>query len=464
MKIKVILNSSCLVQPSERTCNGCMPLTELDQAGVLTHVPTIYFYRPPQNWLTPKDTIFTTLRTSLRRVLVHFYPLAGRLRWLDGARLELDCNGKGAQLIEAHCEATLNDLGDLTPSPHFRYLIPQINYMVPIEEIPLLCVQLTKFRCGGISLSYTISHAVADGQSAFHFISEWARLARGKPLRTAPFLDRKLLRAGEPPSAQPRFKHAQFDPPPLLIGQSSSENEWKKETTITMFKLSKIQVEMLKNEANRTRACDRRVRAYTRYESMAAHIWRCSCKARRHVHKQPTAMVICVDIRRRMKPPLPDKFFGNAVVDVIATSFSGELMTRPLGYAAGKIREAIDSVTSEYVHSAIDFLKNLKDFSRLQDIHAITTNQGPFYGNPNIGVISWMALPLQGLDFGWGREIFMAPGTHDCDGDSLVLPGYEGDGSLVVALCLQAVCMGDFKKFFYEDINETKKNGSIIVG
>ncbi|KAL3825564.1 hypothetical protein ACJIZ3_021593 [Penstemon smallii] len=450
--MKVTLNSSCLVQPAEPTWIGLMPLTESDQIGVLSHVPTIYFYSPSKNFLTPKDTIFTTLKTSLSKVLVHFYPLAGRLRWLDGSRLELNCNNKGVQLIEASCDAKLDDLGDFTPSHNFHYLIPQIDYKAPIEEIPLLIVQLTKFSCGGITLSYTISHAVVDGQSALHFISEWARLARGEPLGTTPFLDRKVLRAGDPPTAKPRFQHEQFQPPPLLIGQSSSKNESKKATNITMLKLSKPQVEALKNEANKTRFHNDSARAYTRYESIAGHIWRSACKARGHAHEQPTAVGICVDIRKRMQPPLPEKFFGNAIVDVIATGLSGELVTRPLGYAASRIREAIDKVTSEYVHSAIDFLKNLKDLSMLQDIHALRTNQGPFYGNPNLGVISWMMLPLYGLDFGWGKEVFMAPGTHDCDGDSLILPGYDGDGSLVVALCLQAMCMEDFKKYFYDDI------------
>lgn len=266
--MKVTVNRCCLVQAAEPTFTGCMPLTESDQTGVLTHVPTIYFYRPSQNWLTPPhdDTIFTTLQTSLSKVLVHFYPLAGRLRWLDGARLELDCNGKGVQLIEAHSEAKLDDLGDFTPSPDFHHLIPRINYLSPIEEIPLLTVQLTKFQCGGITLSYSISHAVVDGQSALHFISEWARLARGEPLGAVPFLDRRLLRAGDPSTPQrPRFEHPQFDPPPLLLGQSSSENERKKETVIAMLKLSKFQVEMLRNQANRGRLCDDTTRAYTRY-------------------------------------------------------------------------------------------------------------------------------------------------------------------------------------------------------
>ncbi|KAH6756672.1 spermidine hydroxycinnamoyl transferase [Perilla frutescens var. hirtella] len=449
--MKVTITRSCTVQPAEPTFNGCMPLTESDQTGVLTHVPTIYFYRPSQNWLTPKHTIFTTLQTSLAKALVRFYPLAGRLRWLEGGRFELHCNSSGAHLIEADSDATLSDLGDFTPSPNFHHLIPQINYSSPIEEIPLLTMQLTKFRCGGITLGYSISHAVVDGQSALHFISEWASIARGEPLLTPLYLDRKLLRAGDPPPSAPaRFEHPQFDPPPLLLGQSSSKEEREKETTVAMLKLSKLQVEMLKNEANRD--TDGTARAYTRYETIAGHIWRCACRARGHEPEQPTALGICVDVRRRVQPPLPGKFFGNAIIDVIARGQSGELVARPLGYAAGRIREAIDGVTNEYVHSAIDFLKNLEDFSRLQDIHALRTKEGPFYGNPNIGVVSWMALPLRGVDFGWGKEIFMAPGTHDCDGDSLILPGCDGDGGLVVALCLQAACMDEFKKFFYENI------------
>ena len=46
----------------------------------------------------------------------------------------------------------------------------------------------------------------------------------------------------------------------------------------------------------------------------------------------------------------------------------------------------------------------------------------------------------------------MGQGTHDIDGNSLVLPSHGGDGSLTVALCLQVAHMDDFKKHFYEDI------------
>ncbi|KAL7092470.1 hypothetical protein ACP275_12G166500 [Erythranthe tilingii] len=451
--MKVTIKKCCLVEPAEATWSGCMALTESDQTGFLTHVPTIYFYRPSLNWLTSsKQTMFETLKASLSRALVHFYPLAGRLRWLDGSRLELDCNGKGVELIEARTESDLDELGDFSPSPHFDHLIPQMNYSSPIEEIPLLSVQLTEFRCGGVTLSYNISHAATDGQSALHFITEWARLARGDPLAEEPVLDRKLFRAGEPPSARPRFEHAQFDPPPLPMGQSSSENERRKETTTAMLRLTKAQLEILRNEANGNITA---ARGYSRYEAVTGHLWRSACVARGHTRDQPTSLGLCVDVRRRMKPPLPDRYFGNAIIDVVARSRAGELMTRPLGYATGKVREVIDGVTCEYVHSAIDYLKNLEDLSELQDIHALRTKEAAgavFYGNPNLWVISWISLPLTGVDFGWGKDTAMTPGAHAGDGDSVILPGCDGDGSLVVAICLQSEFMEGFKKFFYQNI------------
>ncbi|XP_051149199.1 spermidine hydroxycinnamoyl transferase-like [Andrographis paniculata] len=455
--MKIVVRNSSSVQPAEPTWSGSMPLSEFDQIGVVTHVPTIYFYRPPQDWAAPPCRMFETLQSSLSKALVIFYPLAGRLRWLPGSRLELDCNGAGAQLTEAESDATLDDLGDFAPSPEYADLIPQVNYSTPMAEIPILCVQITKFRCGGVSLSCNVSHAVVDGQSALYFLSEWAALARGAVAGPPPVLDRRLMRAGEISDRRSEFGHEQFDPPPLMIGETSNDGERRKETAVALLKLTAAQVEDLKREANRTRADGGAAsvkRPYTKYESIAGHMWRCACKARRHVAAQPTALGICVDVRKHVRrlPPPPRKFFGNVVVDVIARGRSGEITAAPLGYAAARIREAIDIVTGDYVESMIDYLKGLEDFSRLQDIKAPGTNDGTFYGNPNLGVTSWLALPLHGLDFGWGKEIFMGPGTHDCDGDSLVIPSSDGDGSVTVAVCLQDSCMEDFKKIFYEDL------------
>lgn len=55
------------------------------------------------------------------------------------------------------------------------------------------------------------------------------------------------------------------------------------------------------------------------------------------------------------------------------------------------------------------------------------------YGNPNRRVVSWLTLPMYELDFGWGKELWMGPGPIDIDGDCIILPGRDGDGSVLVA-------------------------------
>ncbi|KAL5549302.1 hypothetical protein UlMin_004533 [Ulmus minor] len=444
----VRLKGSYAVKPAEPTWEGCQPLSELDQIGCITYIPIIGFYRPPQNWLTLAETIPNTLKDSLSRALAPFYPLAGRLQWIGKDRLELNCNGIGAQFIEAESEAKLVDFGDFSLSPKYDGLIPTLDDSLPIHEMPLLLVQLTWFSCGGISLGLTASHAVVDGQSLLHFISEWTGLARGEPLKLAPFLDRKVLRAGNDhlhPPASPSLDLS-FNLPTLL----SSEEETKPETTIAMLKLTKEEVEKLKKMANEGE--ETIIPAYTRYESLAGHIWRCASKARKHKHEQPTALGVCASSRSRIKPALPKGYFGNAIFDVLATSTAGELMAKPLSYAASRIREAIETVTNEYIWSVIDYLKKHPDLTVFQDLQARTSNdQFPFYKNPNLGVVNWLSFPIYGVDFGWGKEVYIGPGDVDAE-SSFLVPSSSGDGSLVVALSLQVSHMEAFKKHFYEDI------------
>ena len=103
-------------------------------------------------------------------------------------------------------------------------------------------------------------------------------------------------------------------------------------------------------------------------------------------------------------------------------------------------------MTDTYVKSIIEFLRNQHDLTRFQAI------KGPLFGNPNVEVVSWLTLPIYGIDFGWGKEIYMGSGAHDCDGDSIVLQNPNGDGSLMVLLCLQVAHVDAFKRHFYEDI------------
>ncbi|CAI0398102.1 unnamed protein product [Linum tenue] len=438
-----------------------MSLSEWDMIGAITHVPTVFFYRSSTSTRlrTTDSGLLDHLKDSLARTLVKFYPLAGRLEPIGRGRFDLDCNGLGVLFIEAEAQTTsLDDLGDLSCCTDFQPLIPEVDYDRPIGEWPLLLVQVTKFGCGGIGLGFSISHAVVDGLSALHFKNEWARVTRGEGIGTAPYLDRGVLRAGLPPvSRQPRFDPAEFQRPPVLLPDHAGAKPYHHETTVAKLKMTKTKVQMLKDMANaggRTPSSTFDGRPFSTYETLTAHTWRCACKARKLRPDQPTSVGVCVDSRRRTSPPLPDAYFGNAVLDVKAAALAGDVVARPLGFAAGKIRKAVEKAdSSEFLSSAVDYLKNQPDLSEFQDFHAEDddVDDGPFFGMPNLGVISWLRLPMVGLDFGFGKEVYMGS-THEFDGDTMLLPGRDGDGAIVVAICLRVDHMEAFKRCFYGDI------------
>jgi len=52
-------------------------------------------------------------------------------------------------------------------------LVPTIDYNQPVEDIPLLLVQLTKFqnKDEGLAIGISFSHSLSDGLGAIRFIS-----------------------------------------------------------------------------------------------------------------------------------------------------------------------------------------------------------------------------------------------------------------------------------------------------
>ena len=237
------IRSISIVVPSEPTPSGVLRLPETDQVAQWTHAPIINIYRAKSNNITIPFS-FEAMKNFLSHALIHFYPLAGRLHWIEGGRLELDCNAMGVQLLEAYSEAELVELGDFAPTDAVRDLVPKVDYTTPIEEWPLLLVQVTRFCCGGLCVGVAISHTMVDGRSATHFINSWAKLCQGYNLEDVdmPFLDRTVLRSSEPVRT-PRFDHIEYTTkPPVLIGRTDANEERKKETTATLLKLTREQV------------------------------------------------------------------------------------------------------------------------------------------------------------------------------------------------------------------------------
>ncbi|KAH6819558.1 hydroxycinnamoyl-CoA shikimate/quinate hydroxycinnamoyl transferase [Perilla frutescens var. frutescens] len=426
--MKIDVKDSTLVRPSAATPAVSLWNSNVDLVVPNFHTPSVYFYRP-----SGADNFFdaAAMKAALGRALVPFYPMAGRLKRDEDGRIEIDCNAEGVLFVEAESDGAVDDFGDFAPTLELRRLIPAVDYSLGISAYPLLVLQVTFFKCGGVSLGVGMQHHVADGFSGLHFINTWSDMARGLDVTLPPFIDRTLLRARDPP--QPQFKHIEYQPPPSMKTYTAAE------TVVSIFKLARDQLVALKAKSKE----EGNTVTYSSYEMLAGHVWRCACLARGLPEDQETKLYIATDGRSRLQPQLPPGYFGNVIFTATPIAVSGDLESKPIWYAASKVHDALARMDNEYLRSALDYLELQPDLKALvRGAHTFRC--------PNLGITSWVRLPIHDADFGWGRPIFMGPGGIAYEGLSFVLPSPTNDGSLSVAISLQAEHMKLFEKLLYE--------------
>ncbi|XP_020082532.1 hydroxycinnamoyltransferase 1-like [Ananas comosus] len=426
---------SAMVRPSESTPQRRLWNSNLDLVVVRWHTPSVYFYRRARILNNFFDA--AVLEAALARVLVQFYPVAGRLARDEDGRIEIDCNAEGVLFVVAEADCTVDDFGDFAPTPEMKRLIPSVEYTDDVSSFPLLVLQVTYFQCGGVALGVGMQHYVADGYTGINFINSWANLARGLPPTIRPFIDRTLLRARNPPT--PSFPHVEYHPPPSMstevISPSSTSNK-ATATVVRMFKLTPTHIDELRARVPPGSP------KFSLYALVAGHVWRCACLARGLPADQLTKLYIAVDGRQRLKPPLPDGYIGNVILTATPIATADEVIVG-VPEAAAKVQGMLARMDDKYMTSALDYLELQPDLSALA--------KGPHtFRCPNLGLTSWARLPIHDADFGWGRPAFMGPGGIAYEGLAYVLPSPTGDRSQSIAISLQAEHMDEFGKLIYQ--------------
>ncbi|XP_050215145.2 shikimate O-hydroxycinnamoyltransferase-like [Mercurialis annua] len=426
MKIKII--NSTMIRAAQETPSQFLWLSNLDLLHEKNNVPTVYLYNKSTNFDAK------VLKDAMSKVLVQFYPVAGRLGRDENGRLEINCNNEGVMFIEAETNSTIDDLGDLMLNLKIPQLIPTVDYSTGISSFLLFVVQVTKFTCGGVSLGIRFHHVLGDGTAALNFINTWCDAARGLPIGV-PLIDRTVLRSQYRPN--PKFQHTEFGKP-LALNNSSTENPKLQSNSIEILKFTPDQLNTLKNKVNNNNGTTR----YSSYETLTAHIWRCTSKARSLANDQPTKLYISVDGRSRLDPKLPRNYFGNVSFPTTAIALCEELLSESLQDTAERIRKSVKKMDDEYLRSAIDFLGVLDDLTPVM--------RGPDACRcPNLHIISWMWLPFYEADFGMGKPIYVRP-ANPLEGKGYVIPTPGDDNNWALSICLEQDHMHSFKKLFYD--------------
>ncbi|KAJ7515339.1 hypothetical protein O6H91_22G011000 [Diphasiastrum complanatum] len=421
--MQILWKKSSKVYPAVPTQHQILHLAAPDHFVRPRHVAMFLLFPAKQDGaeLLPSHH----LKESLSKVLVHFYPLAGRLRRRKDKKLEIVCNDDGAEFIEIGVVASLEDVGISALSfEHSELLNPSPKFSDDsILRCPLLYVQVTRFACGGAALVFALNHTALDGMSVGHFSTAWSEIATGREISLQPFHDRTLLKLNCPPS--PHFQPSELRVISQQLAPTPSHDPSCLFPAERMFTFSPDQLKKLKSKASQ--GLERGY--FSNFESINAHVWRSITRSRGLDFSKKTKFLTTLDIRKRVKPALPDGFVGNGICFVSASATVGDILQNPLSFAANRVRESISSFTEEHMHSVFAWTE------RQEGTIVMNVNAGDSAGQ-DVSVSSWVRMKCYQLDFGSGNPIFVGPCSNPYDGNVIMLPSHKGEGYMNIFIGL----------------------------
>lgn len=98
-----------LVPPAKPTNKGSYFLSNLDQSSFV--VRSIYGFKSD---VKSHERATRVIKNALSQVLVHYYPLAGRLTLNSDGKLVVDCTGEAAVFVAAEANCAIEAIGDIT--------------------------------------------------------------------------------------------------------------------------------------------------------------------------------------------------------------------------------------------------------------------------------------------------------------------------------------------------------------
>ncbi|KAJ4819691.1 HXXXD-type acyl-transferase family protein [Rhynchospora pubera] len=279
----------------------------------------------------------------------------------------------------------------------------------------------------GFFIGLASNHVIIDGTSLWHFLNAWAEIARCKlagkevALSQPPVHDKWFIGSyGEPPIrlpfSSPTEAIARFSPPPL--GDR-------------MFHFSSQSLAKLKARANQE--CEKG--SISTFQALSALLWRCITRARRLPIEQNTTCRFPIQNRTRLQPALSPNYFGNSLHITGTTTTAGQLLGNNLGWAAWLVHETVsnhtDSAIRDLVHEYMQnpYMNKIRDY-----IHGIIISSSPRFD-------------MYSCDFGWGKALAVRSGiSNKFDGKLTAYPGWEGEGSVDIEVCLSPECMSALEK------------------
>ncbi|GJV62649.1 benzyl alcohol O-benzoyltransferase-like protein [Tanacetum coccineum] len=159
-----------LIAQAKPTPRELKPLSDIeDKKSLWFQVPIIHFYLgdPEMRNKNPASVI----REALAKVLVFYYPFAGRLKEGPSGKLMVNCSGDGVLFIEAEADVTLKQFGDALypPFPCMEELLYDVPGSSGILDSPLLLIQVKFYGTIYVWLAEIMKMIKIDSCDTLHF-------------------------------------------------------------------------------------------------------------------------------------------------------------------------------------------------------------------------------------------------------------------------------------------------------
>ncbi|KAM3336822.1 stemmadenine O-acetyltransferase [Capsicum galapagoense] len=404
--MKVVKICEEVIKPSSATPDELreQKISFIDEIIPHSSIPLILFYKKSET--VTQSQICRHLKTSLSQTLTQFYPLAGRMK----SQCSIDCNDEGVYYQETQVDGSVFDIVKNPKSSELVKLTPYNSDGTSSNFQELLAVQVNLFDCGGIAVGISMTHKIGDASSLCTFIKNWCDASEG-------------LRNNK--CGADSFEGSDTHPPVFLKNPSDiGNNKVKKDSTFISLSsifpprgttddtpdkkcvaiqpvAEKLAVKRFVFTAPNIAKMKSKLMNYgynenaTRVEIVSALLWKCFMVAK----GCNSVVVIPMNVRQRIVPPLPESSFGNFFLITNAIASVGDNWLSMVG----KIKSAIGRIAGNYMEKirgegGFEFVKS--NFNQLGEL---IMSQGSHVRVLTIG--SWCNFPINEANFGWGESI-----------------------------------------------------------
>ncbi|KAI4352451.1 hypothetical protein L6164_006701 [Bauhinia variegata] len=236
--------------------------------------------------------------------------------------------GDGLSLTIAESDADFNHITgfNFVEALKFRPLVPSLS--ISHEKASVLSLQITLFPNSGFSIGITTHHAILDGKTASSFLKSWVYICSkltessssspppALPENLIPFYDREVTCDPNGIGLLHLNQWTSYGGP-----NNRSLMLWNWDDRVTAesirgsFELNPSDLQKLR-ESVVSRLKNKSVRVSS-FALTSAYAWACLVKAEKTKLKREV-LIISVDCRFRLEPPIPSTYFGNCIAGKVA--------------------------------------------------------------------------------------------------------------------------------------------------